>query len=132
MAAANTYDKAWMKSKIGTNDAKKRRCSVQLLAEPSPTNALRAAPWNPNAHAAAASSGANEGQLARAAPRPNPVPWASGCLWDWPGLALFPRKQGAGWRGRRPRLRGCTAAGNPPPPRWPPDDPESASDRRPT
>ena len=52
-----------MKSRIGTNDPKKRRCSFQLFAEPSPTKAFRAAPWKPNAHAAAATSGANVGQV---------------------------------------------------------------------
>ena len=54
-----------MKSRIGTNDPKKRRCSAQLFAEPSPTKAFRVAPWNPNAQAAAATTGANAGQRPR-------------------------------------------------------------------
>ncbi len=52
-----------MKSRMGTKDPKKRRRSVQLFAEPSPTKAFRAAPWNPNAHAACAKSNANVGQI---------------------------------------------------------------------
>ena len=56
-----------MKSRTATKDPKKRRCSFQLFAEPSATNAFRAAPWNPNAHAACASNGANVGQVWREA-----------------------------------------------------------------
>ena len=41
-----------MKSRIGTNDPKNRRCSRQWFADPSPTNAFRAAPWKPRARAA--------------------------------------------------------------------------------
>ena len=52
-----------MKSRIGTNDPKKRRRSFQLLAEPSPTKAFRVAPWKPKDHAASATSGANAGQV---------------------------------------------------------------------
>ena len=52
-----------MKSRMGTNDPKKRRCSSQLFAEPSPTKAFRAAPWNPDAHAACAKSNAKAGQV---------------------------------------------------------------------
>ena len=48
LAAANTYDTAWMKSKIGTNDEKWLRWIVQLLSEPSSMNALRNRPKKPH------------------------------------------------------------------------------------
>src|SRR5260221_25365 len=43
VAAANTYDKTWMKSMIGVHEPKNRRQIAQLLSQPSPTKARRTA-----------------------------------------------------------------------------------------
>ena len=56
-----------MKSKMGTKEPKKRRCNRQWFSEPSPTNALRAAPCKPHAQAASARIGANAGHVRREA-----------------------------------------------------------------
>src|SRR5579859_461854 len=67
MAAANTYDNAWMKSRTGVNDEKYCRQIVQLLSEPSPRKTLRWAPKKPHAHAAVARMGPKSGQRTREA-----------------------------------------------------------------
>ena len=60
-----------MKSKIGTNDEKKHRHTVQLFSDPSPINARRAAPNKPMAQAAAAT------------PVGSAIKFAIGALHDW-------------------------------------------------
>src|SRR5262245_4991209 len=57
IAAAYTYDNAWMKSRIGTNVLKCLRHTPHTALEPSPRNARLGAAKNPSDHAAAASIG---------------------------------------------------------------------------
>ena len=54
-----------MKSRIGVNDEKESRQTVQLFSAPSPRKARRADPNHPIAQAAAATIGPNASQLCR-------------------------------------------------------------------